>query len=179
LRLDWHRNDGFLAGHAKESYAGNGRGDGADNPAVDGGLGFFHKSAALLDEVALEVQADDWGKGVYHGHSTNGGTAFLVAVTVRDVVSHEVLARVRVNDRSDAFVGEVVFLVVGAAKRNGAELGSGRGGDGLGLGEANSGTIGSLHVSEPNFANALGNSVHVAPSFVGDELVVGVGRDLV
>merc|ERR1719440_1935418 len=84
--LDWDGggDSGLLHGVAKESDAGDGRGDGTHDPSVDGGLGLFHEvrvvagelglvglavdtlvvGTGLVDLLATEVEGDDGLEGV-------------------------------------------------------------------------------------------------------------------
>jgi len=171
---------GFLGGEAKDGNACYCGSDGTNNPSVDGSLGFLHQASSTgVDEFLAKVELDDWGQRVPHDDDTRRGFALIVAVSVGDVVGDEVLAGVRVDGGRNAFVGEVVLLVVGAAEFLFAKFASSRLGDELGIAEADEFTtlFGGLDVSETNLADLLGNSVHVTPSFEGAELVARVRRD--
>merc|ERR1719440_1705266 len=59
--LDWDGggDSGLLHGVAKESDAGDGRGDGTHDPSVDGGLGLFHEVRVVAGELGLVGLAVD------------------------------------------------------------------------------------------------------------------------
>merc|ERR1711934_1076664 len=145
--LDWDRggDSGLLHGVAKESDAGDGRGDGTHDPSVDGGLGLFHEvrvvagelglvglavdtlvvGRGLVDLLAAEVEGDNGLEGVLDDDGAAGGVLALaladgVAGLVGGGVSEDVRAGGLDVEGAGALGGTGAVDVVGAG---GAEVG--------------------------------------------------------
>merc|ERR1719440_654887 len=134
--LDWDGggDSGLLHGVAKESDAGDGRGDGTHDPSVDGGLGLFHEvrvvagelglvglavdtlvvGTGLVNLLATEVEGDDGLEGVLALALADG-----VARLVRGGVSEDVRAGGLDVEGAGALGGAGAVDVVGAG---GAEV---------------------------------------------------------
>merc|ERR1712226_1323962 len=138
-------DSGLLHGVAKESDASDGRGDGAHDPSVDGGLGFFHEvgveaglaglvglavnalvgGGRLVDLLAAEVEGDDGLEGVLDDDGAAGGVLALaladgVAGLVGGGVGEDVRAGGLDVEGAGALGGAGAVDVVGAG---GAEVG--------------------------------------------------------
>merc|ERR1712226_107073 len=138
-------DSGLLHGVAKESDASDGRGDGAHDPSVDGGLGFFHEvgveaglaglvglavdtlvvGRGLVDLLAAEVEGDNGLEGVLDDDGAAGGVLALaladgVAGLVGGGVSEDVRAGGLDVEGAGALGGTGAVDVVGAG---GAEVG--------------------------------------------------------
>merc|ERR1719440_1157549 len=143
--LDWDGggDSGLLHGVAKESDAGDSRGDGTHDPSVDGSLGLFHEvrvvagelglvglavdtlvvGTGLVDLLATEVEGDDGLERVLDDDGAAGGVLALadgVARLVRGGVSEDVRAGGLDVEGAGALGGAGAVDVVGAG---GAEVG--------------------------------------------------------